>query len=97
MLPSLYFGSTKWSHAYIAARRRKDAQAVLADVSTEGDVEHLYVDLADIAAHPLVEDDTQKTAVLFRFDGSVGDLIALLGVERAWIAAALAPTDVGDR
>jgi hypothetical protein len=80
----------------IAARRRKDAQAVLADVSTECDVEHLHIDLAYVAAYPLVEDRTQKTAILFRSDRSLGNSIALLGVERAGIAAAFTPTDIGN-
>ena len=36
----------------------------LADPVGERDVEHLHVDLADVAAHPLLEDVDQEAAVL---------------------------------
>ena len=42
-----------------------DAQAGrLADPVRERDVEHLHVHLADVAAHPLLEDVDQEAAVL---------------------------------
>ena len=44
-----------------------DAEARrLADPVRERDVEHLHVDLADVAAHPLLEDVDQEAAVLLR-------------------------------
>ena len=47
------------------ARLRVDAEAGrLADPVGERDVEHLHVDLADVAAHPLLEDVDQEAAVL---------------------------------
>ena len=36
----------------------------LADPVRQGDVEHLDVDLADVTAHPLLEDVDQKAPVL---------------------------------
>ena len=47
-----------------AAGRCVDTQAVLPDVSAEGDIKHLYKYLADIALDPFVEYCFQEVAVL---------------------------------
>ena len=65
------------------ARLRVDAEAGrLADPVRERDVEHLHVDRADVAAHPLVEDVDQEAAVLLAGHRAVGHELALLHVER---------------
>ncbi len=51
-----------------AAGRCVDAQTVLPDVSTEGDIKHLNKYLADIALHPFVEYCIQEVSVLLASD-----------------------------
>ena len=65
------------------ARLRVDAQpGRLADPVGERDVEHLHVHLADVAAHPLLEDVDQEAAVLLAADRAVRDRAPLLLVQR---------------
>ena len=65
------------------ARLRVHAEARrLADPVRERDVEHLHVDLADVASHPLLEHVDQEAAVLLGGDRAAGDAVALLHVER---------------
>ena len=54
----------------------------LADPVRERDVEHLDVDLADVASHPLLEDVDQEAAVLLGADRAVRDLRPFLEVQR---------------
>src|SRR5436190_9364539 len=66
------------------ARLRVDAEARwLAEPVGERDVEHLDVDLADVPAHPLLEDVDQEAPVLLGGYRTPGDARALLDVERA--------------
>ena len=53
----------------------------LADPVRERDVEHLDVDLADVAPHPFLEDVDQEAAVLLGADRPVRDLRAFLQVQ----------------
>ena len=63
---------------------RVDAQARrLADPVGERDVEHLHVHLADVAAHPLLEDVDQEAAVLLGRHRAVRDQLTLLLVAAA--------------
>ena len=67
-----------------AAGLRVDAQRRrLAVPAGQGDVEHLDVDLADVAADPLLEDPDEERAVLVGRDRPIGDQAPLLAVERS--------------
>src|SRR5579864_4208363 len=67
-----------------------------AEIGLEGHVEHLDKDLADIMAHPLLENVHQKLAVLFGTDGTVGYEVSVLGIKQALLAGLLTPALVCD-
>jgi len=60
------------------------------------DVEHLHVDLADVAAHPVLEDVDEEPAVASGGDRTPGDQVPLLDIQRP-VACPLAPAGVGSR
>ena len=58
----------------VPAGLRVDAEpGRLADPVRQRDVEHLHVDLADVAAHPFLEHVDQEPAVLLGADRPLGD------------------------
>ena len=64
-----------------ATRLRMDAKPGWLTVPVgERDVEHLHEHLADVAAHPLLEDVDQKPAILLGGDRAAGDAVAVLHV-----------------
>ena len=64
-------------------RSRRTVAARLAVDAGQRGVEHLQVDGADVAAHPVLEHADQEPAVLGRANRPTVHQVALLGVERA--------------
>ena len=78
------------------ASRCVDAQTVLPDVRSEGDIKHLNKYLANIALDPFVEYRVQEVPVLLTSDRATRDQIAILGVQDASSPRFVAPTFFGD-
>ena len=75
---------------------RVDAQTVLPDVRTEGDIKHLNEYLADIALDPFVEYCVQEVPILLPSDRATRDKTSTLGVQDASSPRFVAPTFFGD-
>lgn len=80
----------------VAAGGLEDAQAGLAHPVCQGCVEGLHEDLANIPAHPLIEDGDQEAPVLLWLHCALGDQLANLSIQRAVAAGTFAPALVSD-
>ena len=108
MLPSRYFGSTKWSHEYrsplcssasalpqVSAKMHIEAGAPTQDASAASNICTYTLPTSRLTHSSKIAD--QEPAPLLGADRAVRDQIAFEQVQRPRIAAALAPADVGER
>lgn len=78
-----------------STRGRMNTQAVLIQVSPEGDIEHLNEDRAHVSLHPFIENGRKKLAVRPPGDGAGCDEISILSIEDASLGTCVLPPCFG--